>query len=141
MNKKVCKILIIVALAVGVSCLVCYGALVCYQLLIVSATPDSSDWILTNGDYTVCPVIDDDSVTFYVKNKEGKVVFEPEEGWRDWDFKSINIDEENNIVAISGDTGASVYVQDEKDCFVKLGYEMYDFENGEVSIKQSVSEK
>ena len=67
MNKKVCKILIIVALAVGVSCLVCYGALVCYQSLIVSATPDSSDWILTNGDYTVCPVIDDDSVENYTE--------------------------------------------------------------------------
>ncbi len=75
----------------------------------ISSTPDTSDWILENEEYKVVPVTEEDSVTFYVEDKNGKVVFEPEQGWRDWDFKYIHIDENSVITALSGDTGEYIY--------------------------------
>lgn len=83
----------------------------------VSSTPDSTEWVLENNEYKVVPVIDEVSVTFYVEDKNGKLVFEPEQGWRDWDFKYINIDENSVITALSGDTGEYIYKLNEYGSF------------------------
>ena len=84
---------------------------------IISSTPDTTDWALENDYYTVVPVIDEDSVTFYVEDKDGNIVFTCEESWRDWDFKGINIDENNVITADSSDVGAYIYKEDGNGSF------------------------
>ncbi len=83
----------------------------------VTSTPDSSEWVLENDEHKVVPVIDEDSVTFYVEDKNGKLVFEPGQGWRDWDFKYIIIDENSVITASSGDTGEYIYKLNEDGSF------------------------
>lgn len=138
MKKKLLFGAIIVLIPCVIFFVYCFN-LFYYHYLIVTAKPDPTNWNLTNDKYTVCPIIDDDSVTFSVNNKEGEVVFYPNEGWRARDFKSINIDENSIITIISGDTGASVYVENGNDSFKKLDYEFYDYEDGTVSFKETVA--
>lgn len=74
----------------------------------ISCKPNPETWTLSNDSYTVIPQIDD-SVTFEVENKNGEVVYSCKEAWRSRDFKSITIDENNDIKVVSGDTGEVVY--------------------------------
>ncbi len=84
---------------------------------IVSSTPDTSAWKLENDEFKIVPVITEDAVTFYVEDKVGNLIFEPEQSWRDWDFKYVNIDENSVITALSGDTGDYIYKLNEDGSF------------------------
>lgn len=79
---------------------------------IIDGTPYTADWILENGMYKVVPVITEYDVTFYVEDYNGNLIYEPNQHWRDWDFKSLNIDENNVITAHSADMGIYVYKED-----------------------------
>ena len=115
-NKRMFIVGLIVAIIISIPCFVYGGVFVCH-FMIINSTPDTSEWILSNDNYTVCPIIDDESVTFCVENKDGDIIFDPEQGWRDWDFKYINIDENNIITAMSGDTGEYIYKPDGNGSF------------------------
>ena len=121
--KKKTKIIIISLVAcilAGVAAFACFADDIGIYLVhraFISSTPDTSEWVLENDTYTVVPVITDETVTFYVENKAGKVVFTCEELWRDWDFKSINIDADNVITAYSADVGEYIYKPDEIGSF------------------------
>lgn len=115
-NKKLLIVVLIVSIAVLIPCCM-YGGMFFTHFMIVNSTPDTSDWVLVNDDYIVCPVISDDNVTFYVTDKNGNTIFNAEQGWRDWDFKYINIDENNVITALSGDTGEYIYKFDGNGSF------------------------
>lgn len=122
-KKIIISVAVILVLALMIPCVIYaadYAVVFFTHRAIVSSTPDTSDWKLSNDTYTVCPVITEDNVTFYVENKDGEVVFDPHKGWRDWDFKSINIDENNVITAISGDTGEFTYKEDGKGSFIRV---------------------
>lgn len=95
-------------------CLICVTAWFFYTGIAVQhTTPDTSNWNLKNTEFVVVPVIDD-SVTFKVENRQGKVVFACDEKWRAWDFKSLGIDDDNTITVDSSDTGTERYVYDGK---------------------------
>lgn len=78
---------------------------------IMSSKPSTTGWILENNEFAIIPVIDDE-VTFYVENKQGKVVFISDMSWRCWDFKSINIDDDSTISIITGDMGTQEFYYD-----------------------------
>lgn len=121
MNKK--KVLIITAIIlILIPCLIfAFDSSVCFfNDLIVSAELDFSDWKLSNEKYKICPVVNDNSITFYVEDKDGNVVFEAPQSWRTWDFKSINIDDDNIIIADSGDIGSSIYAEDGNGSYIKV---------------------
>ena len=115
-NKRIFIVGSIVALIISIPCFV-YGGMFFTHFMIINSTPDTSNWILTNDDYTICPVIDDESVTFNVEDKDGNVVFTCEESWRDWDFKRIDIDQNNVITADSSDVGTYIYKEDDNGSF------------------------
>ncbi len=115
-NRMILTVGLIITIAVLIPCCV-YGGMFFTHFMIVNSTPDTSDWILVNDDYTVCPVINNEDVTFYVEDKNGNTVFEADQGWRDWDFKYINIDENNVITVLSGDIGEYIYKTDDKGSF------------------------
>ena len=115
-NRKILAVGLIITIAVLIPCCV-YGGIFFTHFMIVNSTPDTSDWILVNDDYTVCPVINNEDVTFYVEDKNGNTVFEADQGWRDWDFKYINIDKNNVITVLSGDTGEYIYKTNDKGSF------------------------
>lgn len=114
MSKKV-KIAIITVsciltvFLITVVCSVCF--LFSFHKAMINSKPDTSDWNLTNGEYTVVPIVDK-NVSFIVKDKNNKTVFECSDKWRAWDFHSIDIDSENNITANSSDTGIEYYKYD-----------------------------
>ncbi len=83
----------------------------------ISMGPDTSDWVLENDKYTVIPVLTEETVTFYVEDKDGNTLFTCEEIWRDWDFKRIDIDENNVITADSSDVGTYIYKEDGEGSF------------------------
>ncbi len=87
------------------------------QYFFVDATPDVSEWTLSNEKYTVCPVLTDETITFYVENKNGNIIFAADEIWRDWDFKSLSIDENSVIVADSSDVGTYIYKENGNGSF------------------------
>ncbi len=111
-NKRIgiafCTPIIVIGLALALY----LGSLHYFNSLIVNSKPDTYDWVLTNGEYTVCPTIDE-NVTFCVKNSNNEIVFTAKESWRAWDFEAINIDENNDIVVISNDIGEVKYTFDE----------------------------
>ena len=120
-NKKIIISLIVVA---AVIILIPFAIYVADMSLVymthianVTSKPDTSEWVLENDKYKVVPVIDEESITFYVEDKSGKLVFEPGQGWRDWDFKYINIDENSVITALSGDTGEYIYKLNKEGLF------------------------
>lgn len=120
-NKKIIiSVATVLIVALMIPCVVFaadYAVMFFTHSAIISSTPDTSEWILENDAYTVVPVIDEDSVTFYVEDKNGDLVFDPKQGWRDWDFKYINLDENSVITALSGDTGEYIYKLDEDGSF------------------------
>lgn len=111
-KKIVISVIVVAVIIVLIPCavyLVDMSMIYMTHIVSITSTPDSSEWILENKDYTVVPVIDDESVTFYVEDKNGKFIFDSQQSWRDWDFKYINIDENNVITVFSGDTGEYIY--------------------------------
>ena len=122
-NKKITKIIImslVSCIIAGVSALIYFADDIGNYFVhraFISLTPDTSEWVLETDTYTVVPVITDETVTFYVEDKSGEVVFTCEELWRDWDFKSINIDADSVITAYSADVGEYIYKPDEIGSF------------------------
>ena len=101
-----------------------------FDRFVITMGPDTSDWALENDEYTVIPVLTEETVTFYVENKTGNTVFTCEEIWRDWDFKRIDIDENNIITADSSDLGIFIYKEDENGSFYlvdPIGYSGYKY--------------
>lgn len=93
-------------------CLICVTVWFFYTgIAIQHTTPDTSNWNLKNTEFIVIPIIND-SVTFKVENRKGNVVFVCDEQWRAWDFKSLNIDDNNTITVESSDIGTERYVYD-----------------------------
>ncbi len=74
----------------------------------VSSKPDMNEWNLKNESFSIIPVIDD-TVTFYIEDNQGKIVFSCNKEWRAWDFKSLCINNNNDIVVITGDMGEEKY--------------------------------
>lgn len=122
-NKKKAKVIIfsfVVCILMSLFVFVCASDNIMAYLVhqaFVSAGPDTSNWVLENDDYTVIPITTDKTVTFYVQNKAGDVVFTCDKVWRDWDFKSINIDKNNVITADSADVGIYTYMSDDTGTF------------------------
>lgn len=75
---------------------------------VLSSKPDTSDWVLENDEFTVVVAIDD-TVTFHVENKQGEIVYKGSGEWRSWDFKTINIDNNNTITVVTGDLGTQEF--------------------------------
>lgn len=75
---------------------------------VLSSKPDTSDWVLENDEFTVVVAIDD-TVAFHVENKQGEIVYEGSGEWRAWDFKTINIDNNNTITVVTGDLGTQEF--------------------------------
>ncbi|MCM1544519.1 MAG: hypothetical protein NC110_04385 [Ruminococcus sp.] len=115
MTKKQ-KTIKIAAISLCGAAMLCIVSVLCTYVIfvgvhheIIKSKPDVSGWVLSSNEYTIVPKIDD-NVTFTVKDKSDKTVFECKESWRAWDFNSVNIDAENNIVADSSDTGKQYYI-------------------------------
>lgn len=100
MMKKVLIALLVVFLLVVTSVLSIYVI----HSSTISSKPDTSDWVLENDEFTVVVAIDD-TVTFHVENKQGEIVYKGSGEWRSWDFKTINIDNNNTITVVTGDMG------------------------------------
>lgn len=100
MMKKVLIALLVVFLLVGTSVLSIYVI----HSSTISSKPDTSDWVLENDKFAVVTAIDD-TVSFHVENKQGEIVYKCSEEWRAWDFKTINIDNNNTITVVTGDMG------------------------------------
>ncbi len=101
-----------------------------FDRFVIDMGPDTSDWVLKNDKYTVIPVLTEYTVTFYVEDMTGNTVFTCEEIWRDWDFKRIDIDENNIITANSSDLGIFTYEEDENGSFYlvdPIGYSGYKY--------------
>lgn len=94
-----------VALLVGISVLSIYGI----NNAVNVSKPDTADWVLENDEFTVFPVIDD-AVTFYVENKQDEIVYKCSTEWRAWDFKTLNIDDNNTITVVTGDMGTQEFL-------------------------------
>ncbi len=102
--KKIIIALSVVALLVGISALSIYGI----HSAITSSKPDTSDWVLENDEFTV--VVDiDDMVSFHVENKQGEIVYKCSREWRAWDFKTLNINNNNSITVVTGDMGTQEF--------------------------------
>lgn len=100
MMKKVLIALLVVFLLVGTSVLSIYVI----HSSTISSKPDTSDWVLENDKFAVVTAIDD-TVSFHVENEQGDIVYKCSEEWRAWDFKTINIDNNNTITVVTGDMG------------------------------------
>ena len=98
--KKIVISLSAVLLLVGISALSIY----LIHSFITESKPDISDWALENDEFTVVAVVDD-AVTFHVENRQGEIVYKCSREWREWDFKSLNIDNNNTITIVTGDMG------------------------------------
>ena len=75
--------------------------------MLFSGKPDTSSWVLENNEFTVVPTVEK-TVSFYIEDKQGNIVYESDE-WRSWDFKTLNIDEENNVMVYTGDMGIQTF--------------------------------
>ena len=99
-----CAVFLVVAIV-----LVMLGCLAVFQihLAIISAEPDQSGWVLTNERYEIRPQTENREIGFEVIEKEsGKTVHTTgDNGYRQWDFKSIKILPDNNIEIVTGDMG------------------------------------
>ena len=100
MMKKVLIAFLVIFLLVGISGLSIYVI----HSSVLSSKPDTSDWVLENDKFAVVTAIDD-TVSFHVENKQGEIVYKCSEEWRAWDFKTINIDNNNTITVVTGDMG------------------------------------
>lgn len=100
----VCSVLLAAAVV-----FVMLGCLAVFQihLAIISAEPDQSGWVLTNERYEIRPQAENREIGFEVIEKEsGKTVHTTgDNGYRQWDFKSIKILPDNNIEIVTGDMG------------------------------------
>lgn len=94
-----------VALLVGISVLSIYGI----NNAVNALKPDTQDWVLENDEFTVVADVDD-TVSFYVENKQREIVYKCNEGWRAWDFKTLNIDDNNTISVVTGDMGTQEFL-------------------------------
>lgn len=75
--------------------------------MLFSGKPDTSSWVLENNEFTVVPTVEK-TVSFYIEDKQGNIVYESDE-WRSWDFKTLNIDEKNNVIVYTGDMGIQTF--------------------------------
>lgn len=102
--KKIIVAFAVVALLVGVSVFSIYAI----HNAFINSKPDTTDWVLENDEFTVVANVGD-TVTFHVENKQGAIVYSCAIEWRAWDFKSINIDDNNTITVVTGDMGTQKF--------------------------------
>ncbi len=103
----VCAVFLTVALL-----FVMLGYLAIFQmhLAIVNSEPDQSGWVLTNENYEIKPISSNREIRFDIIEKtSGKAVYSTgENGYRQWDFKSIKILPGNDIEIVTGDMGKQI---------------------------------
>ena len=110
MSKCMKKTVSIISFAVIVFCIVIF-AIRFFHNAVVASVSDTSEWILTNDVYNVIPVVDESKkeVSFQVENDKDVIVFDANVSWRLWDFKSIELCENHDIIIVSGDMGEIIY--------------------------------
>ena len=114
---KKSKVVLIVLLVVAVLLVVIWvSPIFIHSFLLNNANEyahETADDVITNEAYVIKKKVYDEEVTwitFYVEDKEGKVVFSADERWRALDFKGFCfIDGTNDICASSGDVGDTIY--------------------------------
>ena len=104
MMKNTFIAILAVALLVGISALSVYSI----HSAILSSKPDTSAWVLENDEFTVVSAVDD-TVSFHVENRQGEIVYKCSSEWRSWDFKALNIDDNNTVTVVTGDMGEQVF--------------------------------
>lgn len=85
---------------------------------IILSAPNMSGWVLENDEFVIVPIVDE-TVTFYVEDKQKRRIFNCEKKWRSWDFKYLGIDADSTITITTGDMGNEYYYYNGETWFLK----------------------